>query len=75
MAFVGIYFDGPHVVIPDIVVLKTEDHEPGNEHNVEVVTQSPRDEVQKIKEYSEPQVGRCFTWFPVVIDSAGDEDQ
>ena len=27
VAFVRIYFDGPHVVIPDIVVLKAEDDE------------------------------------------------
>lgn len=33
------FFYGPHVVIPDVVVLKTEDDKPGNENYIEVVTE------------------------------------
>ena len=54
VAFVCIQIDGPHVVVPDIVVLKTKDNEPGNEHHIEIVNQVSREEVQQIKEQPEP---------------------
>lgn len=39
VAFIGICFDGPHIVIPDIVVLKSKDNETGNKNHIEVITQ------------------------------------
>jgi len=74
VVFFRIYFDGSHVVIPDIVVLKTQDYESGNEHHIEVVTQGARDEVQQIKEHSEPELSGCFARFQIVIDSSADND-
>ena len=75
VAFARIDFDSPQVVIPDIVMLKPKDDEPGNKHHIEVVAQGAGDEVQQIKEHPEPQVGRCPARFPILIDSSGDDNK